>query len=345
MNVEKVILEEFEKLYAQGVIRKNGKPIKYLGGAEAQGEGFAVDVDDFSKKQILWEGENQGGTMTICQINDNGDFYANERFFPIFHAPECVLVYGKLEGNEYKVSEVQKIPYLHRFDVIDVGEDKVFVGATLAKEKADKDDWSKPGEILIGKLDKDPSKPFEIKVLKEGITKNHGYCTTTYNGKRVILITGIEGLFCIYIPEKYEDTWKIEHMMDFEISDACTVDIDNDGQDEIVTIEKFHGNELNVYKKEETGWKKIFSKEIAFGHGLWGGKLLGKNRFLAGWRQGTKELVCFTKDGDKFDEFVLGEGGTSQFSVWEDDGKAYVLSADRQAKGQVGQLVIYTLTK
>lgn len=342
-KINKVVLEEFEKLYAQGVIKKNGKPIKYLGGAEAMGAGVAFDANDFSKKQILWDGENHGGTMTICQINDNGDFYANERFYPIFDAPNCAVVYGKLIDNEYKMSEVQIIPYLHRFDVIDVGNEKIFVGATLAKSKENKDDWSKPGEILIGKLNEDAEKPFELTVLQGGITKNHGYCTTNYNGKRVILITGVEGLFCIYIPEKFEDVWQVEKMMSIEISDACTVDIDNDGQDEIVTIEGFHGNELNVYKKDGSGWKKIFTKAIEFGHGLWGGKLLGENRFIAGWRQGTKELVCFSYKDGKIEESVIGAGGTSQFSVWEQDNKAYILSADRQANGQIGQLVIYTL--
>lgn len=344
-NIEKTVLDEFEKLYAQAVIKKNGKPIKYLGGAEAVGPGVAIEVNDFSNKQILWDGENHGGTMTICQINDNGDFYANERFYPIFHAPDCVLVYGKLTENGYQLNEVQKIPYLHRFDVIEVGQDKVFVGATLAKEKQDKDDWSQPGEILIGKLNEDPAKPFALQVLQTGITKNHGYCTTTYNGKRAILITGVEGLFCVYIPEKFEDKWEVKKMMDVEISDACTVDIDGDGQDELVTIEQFHGNELNVYKKQNNNWKKIFTKEIAFGHGLWGGKLLGENRFIAGWRQGSQELICFNYNNGKIEELLIGNGGTSQFSVWEDDNKAYILSADRQAKGQIGQLVVYTIEK
>lgn len=342
MKVSKQIFEEFEKLYAQGVIFKDGNPIKYIAGAEAQGQAISIDVET-GAKQVIWDGEDCGGTMSICQINENGDFYANERFFPIFHGPDCAIVYGELKNNEYEITEVQKIPWLHRFDVITVGEDKVFVGATLAKYKENKDDWSCPGEILIGKLNKNPKEPFELTVLQGGITKNHGYCTTTYNGKRAILITGVEGLFCVYVPEKFEDKWEVVKMLDVEISDACTVDIDNDGQDEIVTIEKFHGNELNVYKLNDGVWTKIFEKEIAFGHGLWGGKLLGKNRLLAGWRQGTKELICFTQNGEEIEEFVLGAGGTSQFAVWEKGEKAYILSADRQAIGQIGQLALYTL--
>ncbi len=345
MLIKKAVLEEFEKLYAQGVIRKDGKPIKYLGGAEAQGQGFAVDADNFEKKQILWDGENSGGTMTICQINDNGDFYANERFFPIFHGPDCVLVYGELKEEGYEITEVQKIPWLHRFDVVKVGDDSVFVGASLSRFKESKDDWSNPGEIIIGKLNKDPKQPMELKVINDEITKNHGYCTTTYNGKRVILITGVEGMYCVYIPERFEDEWKIEKLTDRETSDACTVDIDNDGIDEIVTIEKFHGNELIVNKLVGGEWKKIFEKEIAFGHGLWGGKFLGKNRFFAGWRQGTKELICFEQDADTIKETVIGAGGTSQFSVWEENNIGYILSADRQAIEQTGQLVLYTITE
>ncbi|MFI3209023.1 MAG: hypothetical protein R3Y40_07795 [Eubacteriales bacterium] len=342
MKVEKQIFEEFEKLYAQTVIFKEGKPAKYFAGAEAEGSCTATDAADGSKKTV-WDGP--GGTMTICQINDKGDFYANEKFFPIFHAPECIIVHGTETEEGYDITEVQKIPYVHRFDVVQVGDDQVFVGATLAKFKEDKDDWSKPGEVIIGKLNEDPTQPMELKVILEGVTKNHGFCTTTYQGKRVILITGVEGLFCVELPEKFEDEWVITQLLDREISDACVVDFDNDGEDEIVTIEKFHGNELIVNKLVDGIWTKVFEKEVAFGHGLWGGNLLGKNRFIAGWRQGSKELICFTKEGDEMTEFVLGDGGTSQFSVWQEGNEAFVLSADRQAKGQIGQLVLYKITE
>lgn len=342
MNVKKSVLEEFEKLYAQCAIWRDGKPVKYFAGAEAEGACIAVDAQDESKKTV-WDGP--GGTMTICQIKDNGDFYANEKFFPIFHAPDCILVHGSETETGYDITEVQTIPYLHRFDVVNCGGEQVFVGATLAKFKENKDDWSKPGEILIGKLNADPRKPMELKVIKEGITKNHGYCTTTLNGKPVILITGVEGVFCVEIPDKFEDLWNITTLFDREISDACTVDFDHDGEDEIVAIEGFHGHRLTVNKKIDGVWTEIFSKDIKFGHGLWGGKLLGTDRFIAGWRQDSQELICFTKEGDTVEEFVLGAGGTSQFSVWEENNTAFVLSADRQAKGQIGQLALYELTK
>lgn len=342
MNVTKQVFAEFEKLYGQCVIMKDGKPSKYFAAAEAQGSCIAIDAVD-GTNETVWDGP--GGTMTLCQIGENGDFYANEQFFPIFHGPECMLVHGTHTDDGYVITPVQTIPYLHRFDVVNVGGEQVFVGATLAKWKENKDDWSQPGEIMVGKLNPDPRQPMELKIIRKGITKNHGFVTTTLNGKPTIMITGIEGIFAVTLPEKFEDDWQVTCLIPTETSEACTVDIDGDGQDEIAMIEGFHGHRLVIYKELEGKWTEIFSKDIQFGHGLWGGKLLGQNRLIAGWRQGTQELTCFTQENGTIQEFVLGAGGTSQFTVWEDEGTAYVLSADRQAKGQIGQLALYTITQ
>ncbi len=345
MKVTRQVFEEFEKLYATAPVFKNGGLVKIFAGQEAQGKCVAIDPRDGSKKTV-WDGENTGGTMTIWQLNEDGDIYANQRFFPIFHGPDCALCHGRETETGYDVTEVQIIPWLHRFDVLTLKSgEKVFLGATLAKFKENKDDWSNPGEILIGKVNEDPRVAMDLKAIKEGITKNHGYVQTTYNGKHVVLISGVEGLFCVYVPEKFDDEWKIEHLIKRELSDACVVDFDDDGVDEIVVIEGFHGNRITVNKLVDGEWVETFSKDCEFGHGLFGGKLLGKNRFIAGWRQGTKELIMFTKNGDTVEELVLGEGGTSQFNVWEDENAAYVLSADRQAIGQTGQLALYKITK
>lgn len=128
--------------------------------------------------------------------------------------------------------------------------------------------------------------------------------------------------------------------MDHEISDIAVVDFDNDGMDEIAVINGFHGNEVAVYKQSPEGWEKIYSCPIAFGHALWGGMLMGKNRLLIGDRREGNELLCLTPGSGGVEKTVIGTGGPSQFTVWNQGEKGMILSADRE----VGEAVLYTLS-
>ena len=54
-------------------------------------------------------------------------------------------------------------------------------------------------------------------------------------------------------PEKENGEWKTEFILEGQIGEIATADLDGDGIEEIMTIEPFHGNRIQIYKKEEDG--------------------------------------------------------------------------------------------
>ena len=79
----------------------------------------------------------------------------------------------------------------------------------------------------------------------------------------------------------------MEPILSGHIGEIATIDIDGDGQDEIMTIEEFHGNTIQIYKKDGSEYKKVwqYDNEIDFAHALVGAKLAGQNAFVCGVRR------------------------------------------------------------
>ena len=53
---------------------------------------------------------------------------------------------------------------------------------------------------------------------------------------------------------------------------------------EMITIEPFHGNTLNIYKRTGDQWEQRYSDSLSFGHGLSSGVFNGKPVIVA-WKQ------------------------------------------------------------
>jgi hypothetical protein len=115
------------------------------------------------------------------------------------------------------------------------------------------------------------------------------------------------------------------------------IDLDGDGVDELVTIEPFHGNTLNVYKCTDGQWNKLFQDELWFGHGLSAGMFNGEPIFVVGNRRGPLTLNMYRRleDGSFSRETLEEEAGPTQTLVFTaDDGTDYILSAN-QLKNEV----------
>lgn len=65
-------------------------------------------------------------------------------------------------------------------------------------------------KIYVGEIPEDLNKPIDLKVIKEGLTKNHGYCRAYHNGKMVGLVTSQEGVFRVTPPQSDDEEWTIE---------------------------------------------------------------------------------------------------------------------------------------
>jgi hypothetical protein len=338
MNIHKKVLGTLDKVYAT-CIGKVDDELAFIGASEGEGAGQAFIGEN---KTVMWD--KPGGTMNVIPVpGRENEFYATQKFLPVFAAADCTLNHVKYHDGQWQVTEIMKFPYLHRFDLFEKNGALYFFGATLCEAKEFQQDWSKPGSVYIGKLGADLTKKFTVKRLYTGITKNHGLCYANWDGKGIYLVTGVEGVFSLVIPEKpAQDEWQINKIMEHEVSDIAACDIDHDGSLELATLEPFHGNKCIIYKNIGEKFQPIKEFPIDFGHVIWGGEIAGSPTFLLGYRSAKMELSAIYQDGNELKERVIDQNvGPSQISVCHQDGKDYILSANRQ----INELAVYEITK
>ncbi|HEY8891315.1 MAG TPA: hypothetical protein VIM70_13790 [Clostridium sp.] len=317
MKIEKKILGKVNKCYATSstVIDLDRK---ILLATEGKGPCYMYSGPNFEQSTV-WDGP--GGTMAIVAIpGKNGDFLAIQNFFPIYQSENAEIVWAQPQkGGKWNVKTILGLPYVHRFSILTAGGVNYFIGATLCTTKQFEDDWSDPGKIYIGIIPDDLSKPIKLKVIKEGLTKNHGFCKTVWNEKMSIMVTCEEGVFVITPPQIQDGEWKIETVLEKSVSDIAVIDIDGDGEDELVTIEPFHGGDFVINKKIGGQYKVVYKypKEMDFGHVVWGGKLRGIPTIIGGYRSLGKELFyvqCVSTNPLKFKTEII-EAGTGPSNI------------------------------
>ena len=342
MLIRKKVLGSLEKAYAVQIMKVNGK-LNYLVASEGQNPCLSFQ-DETWEKSVVWDGP--GGTMSIIPVpGRKNEFIASQKFFPTFNAKESLIVHAKCdEGGKWEITPIMTIPFLHRFDVFSLDGKLYFIGCTLCEDKEFKDDWSKPGKVYIGKFSEKICEPFKIKPILEGITKNHGFCRGSWNGKDAFLVSGVEGVFVIYIPSNGDMEFRIQKILDHEVSDIATFDIDGDGMEELATIEPFHGNKGKIYKKINEKLVPVYQHEYEFGHVVWGGKILNKPSFIIGGRKGNRELVLFQMDeetGEITETLLDNTGGPSNIAVVNKENSDVILAANRE----ISEIAIYEIKK
>ena len=156
------------------------------------------------------------------------------------------------------------------------------------------------------------------------------------DGKETLCLSGQEGIF--YLDQVSGDDWVLQPMFEKEVSEMTFIDLDGDGQDEMVTIEPFHGEKINVYKHNGENWELRISDSLSFGHGLSSGIFQQKPLIIAGNRSGSFALETFSVPDfskGKFERKVLEEdAGPTQTQVFSVEGIDYILSAN-QRKNEV----------
>lgn len=335
MNIEKVFLTDLERAYCTSETTIDGRK-KLIIASEGKTSCLAYDIETL-EKTVVWE--DVGGTMSIVPIPDkNGDFLAVQRFYSGFNASDTRIVHVSKDGEKFKVSELFALPFVHRFDILTVGDINYFIGCTLCTSKNGKDDWSDPGKIYVGIIPDDLTQSIELSVIKEGLTKNHGYSRANWNGKLAGMVTSEEGLFAVYPPETKGGSWRVETILERPISDVAILDIDGDGIDEIATIEDFHGDKFLISKKTANGYEIVYQKEIEFGHVVYATTLRGKPTFIGAERGGNMDLfyIQSAENGFKTEVIETGVGASNVYVINQVD-KDIILSANRQ----IHQAVLY----
>lgn len=344
IRIDKEVILNLPMSYAINFLHT---PTGMLGVCASEGLGgcFTFPVDTLVPVQRVWE--NAGGCMSISQIAPDGTFLAVQNFFKGFNAKQGCIVRSAPDGRGgWHTEPFLTLPYLHRFDVIDVEGRKYLIAATLCRNKEFKEDWSTPGAVYIGELRNGMDPPEELRPLIPALTKNHGFYRGTHNGQNCLLISGMEGVFEIGIPQHAGDEWQVECLLEREISDAAIVDIDGDGAEELVAIEGFHGDHITINKLIDGAWQEVYRYPAPFAHVVWGGDILGKPGLLLAYRNDNGGLLLMRrseKTGAYYMEHLYIDELVSPTNLAVDS-RADVCRIYASC-GRTQQVVRYTLTR
>ena len=120
-------------------------------------------------------------------------------------------------------------------------------------------------------------------------------------------------------------------------------DLDNDGEEELLTIEPFHGDVVRIWKRNDSEWKAIYQVPFSmpFSHALWCGKLNGKTCAVLGYRQQEQALCIVEFNNRKFTTHMIDKGiGPANVWCFDYRGKSYIVSANREHNELALYLVI-----
>ncbi len=230
------------------------------------------------------------------------------------------------------------LPFAHRIEIVRRRTSRYLVAASLAEDKADPADWSKPGSVYAARLSEDSEPIGALTPILPGIHKNHGLLLTQFEGRSTLLVGGSEGLLAVDL-EAPEPEWPARQVLAGETSEMAVLDVDNDGSEELVTIEPFHGNSLRVYTREPGGWKQRWEEPLELGHCILAGRLGGVPSVIVSNRAGSKDLALYQFiSGSKPARVVIDKGvAAANMILVTVDGKEIIVSANQTA----GEIAAY----
>jgi hypothetical protein len=337
MKVEKRVLTTMNRCYAASHIVVGGE-VRLLLATEGEGPCLAWSGPDYAEQHTVWDGP--GGTMSIVPVEGtDGEFLAVQKFFKMFQWDEAKIVHVRPVGARgYAVRDLLQLPYIHRFDLLAAQGRRWFLGSTLSTHKDSKEDWSHPGQVWVGEYC--DGARLEPTLLKDGLTKNHGYSrlrrVVDGTPREVGLVTGEQGAFEVTPPQRPGDGWQVRQFMDWPISDIAALDIDGDGELEFATIEPFHGPYFRVYKRRGDGFERVFEhpETSDFYHVVVATTLRGRPVFVGGCRRGRQQLFVVQAPRSaplELEAVVIDEGvGPANVHVLHEAGRDVIVAANRE---------------
>ena len=306
----------------------------YIGaGSETRDEVYLYDL---ARSECSPIPRQPGGMMSFVPIPGKRDLFVSVMgLFPPFIGKEAgVYLHSRMETN-WESGMALALPFAHRCETLKAGDRDYLIVSTVSKEKSNASDWSQPGEIYVVDLENCEFKKWKANLIDNSITRNHGMLKICRNGQEHLYVCGAEGIFSIRMDG---EDWLLENVFDSEVSEMAFEDLNGDGQDELITIEPFHGNTLNVYQQKGLQWIKRFSDSLSFGHGLSAGVFRSEPSIVVGNRGESMALERFIVNDLKTGETerqVIEEGvAPTQTQVFTFDSTDYILSAN-QNKNEV----------
>jgi len=299
-------------------------------GREERGSSFILPAPTFEPVQFC---DGPGGMMSLVPVpGSTTDLVSIMGLFPPFISDGAGVFLHRPVGpihGEWEQFKLFDLPFAHRMAFLR-NEGRCFLlTASVSRHKENPSDWEQPGDVYVAEFTDDAENGLEITPVLKDITRNHGMLKTIRNGREVLLVTGAEGMFEI-APDQGD--WSTEQLLDIEISEVALIDLDGDGQEEMVTIEPFHGDTLRVYRRNGHGWEPVYDSPLSFGHGLWSGTLGGRPAVAVGSRGDGKELLLFrpgTTEPLQLERTVVEAGaGPTNLTSLSYDGVDYLISSN-----------------
>ncbi len=303
--MEKRVIANLEKCYSIAPLTYQGRQ-HILVAAEKKNRCILFDADG-NEEATVWEGP--GGVMTMVQVpGTDGQFLATHKFYSPNDSKEAKIIIATPDGEgKWEIRTLAALPFVHRFDILQCGEVNYLIACTLKSGHEYKDDWSNPGKVYAAELPKDLSgfdeeHQLKLEVLKDGMLKNHGYYRVIEDGAVSSLVCSSQGVFRFYPPKVQGGEWQTDQLLDVSASDAAMIDLDGDGEMELVVLSPFHGDEASVYKRTENGYEKIYQypERAEFLHAIWVGSLAGRKAAVLGHRKGARRLFALLWTGEGY---------------------------------------------
>lgn len=331
MKFTKIHCDDIKRCYCASHIMIDDKLVALFASEDPTSICCAYSGDNFENKEVVWD--NAGGCMSIIPIpNKKHEFLAVQEFYLKVNPSLAKIVWGKYDKETgWQIKDVLHLPYLHRFDIYHKNGVNYFIGATIAEDKKDKEDWTKPGQIYVGVLPDNPTDGIELTKIIDDCYKNHGYCRGQYNGSICGYFASEQGVLRVTPPEAIGGEWKIEKIMEGKISEIAFVDIDHDGVEEMMTIEPFHGNSIKIYKLRNNKYECdfVYPTEIDFAHTLVGTKFCGRNSFIGGVRRVNAELFVVQYIDGKYEVTIVENGvGPANIDVVHRENDDIIIAAN-----------------
>jgi hypothetical protein len=339
MKIIKKHLCDLPSCYATAQIYQDGRT-KFLIAPDAYGPCYSIDSDTL-ERETVWQ--SPGGTMAMVPLpGKNGDFLAVQRFFPDFQAQDAEIVHVFQKKGRWQQNKLFKLPYVHRFDILTRSGINYIICCTLCTTKKHLDDWNAPGKIYAAELPDDLSHPILLKIIADGMNRNHGYLSFKKEDYDMAMTACDQGVFNIEPPEQRNGKWIVRKVLDKPVSDIALVDINGDGIAEMFAIEPFHGTDFTIYQMTKEGYTPIYRypEKLEFCHAIWGGKVRNETVFIGGSREGRRELFMLRyKNGSIKHEIIEAGSGPANVTVVNGRTQDLIVATNRD-KGEVAMYVV-----
>lgn len=312
MHFKKQLLGLLPHCYAVMSMKVDGRDL-YFYAPDDKGPCLVFD-EEGTPQPPVWD--LPGGTMSMIPLpGQHNAFLASQKFFPGFQARECRIVKAVWQNGAWAVHPWLKLPYVHRFDIIEKGDRCWLLTCILSGTNQENADFDNPGNLTVIELDANLNPTSSSQMIAGDMHRNHGYWHGKLGDQDWILTACDEGVFRVEPPERGE-SWRVTCLQSSPASDVALCDLDGDGQPELITIAPFHGEHLSIYRfvNNEFQLAAEIKHHSSFLHGIWAGSIAGETAALIGGRAGMQEtLLIQWKDGAYCCRTIELQHGASNF--------------------------------